>query len=132
MNRKNIKVTKPCSFEEICRNEWDKRRFLPFDKLSFGVWIWYGPGNRLFFSESFFRLVGIPKGMVPNLELLAECIYPDDLERFFGFLEGLVDGVMPGDFTFRVWLGDGEIRWIRCVVGRMGREVVGVCWQLSN
>lgn len=143
MNRKNLKQARPCSFEEICRDELQRQKgisslFYHLGKFDFGVWIWYGLENRLFLSTSFSRMVGIPSGMVPTLELLVECIHPGDLDRFFTFLETLVDGLLPGDLTFRVCLPDGNIRTICCIIGTMGGEwvgvydVVGVCWELDN
>lgn len=117
------------SFERIARRDGARlcfNRVYP-DKVNFGVWIWYGSARRLFLSGSFSVLLGMSEGAVTNLESLAEHIYPGDVERFLRLMEGLLDGICPDDFTFRV--GYQSPRTIQCVVEAMEEgDVVGVCW----
>jgi hypothetical protein len=142
MESKNLKLNEYCSLEAIVRNELGSGNSLfsyHLRKLNFGVWIWFGYGSDLFFSESLLRMVGIPEEMVPTLELVIECIHPDDQDKFLTYLECLLDEEKPENFSFRVWLPNNTERTIMCHVGRLlcdarykGYNVVGVCWQIDN
>jgi PAS domain-containing protein len=126
-------------FNESPGNNHHKYPFfnLPLETINFGVWIWYSSKRQLFLSRSFSAMMGMPEHTSPTLELLAEHIHPDDLDRFFSVLKTMVDGDWPADFTFRVCLPDESIRTIRCIVGKMddecgeGYDVIGVCYQLQ-
>ena len=127
-------LTGKCSWADITSYERNRQRDTLFLRLREGahfvVWIWYGREKRLFLSDGFSEMVGLPKGQTPTLELLAECILPDDLEDFFGFMKGLVMGIGYEFISFRVCLPDGTVRKIGCEIGKMEREVVGSCYEV--
>lgn len=118
-----------CCFEEAATH---KTLSSPRD---FSVWIWNSVKRNLFLSESFCRMVSIPKGEIPTIELLLEYIYPKDVEKFVIVVEGMYKGILPPDFTLRVWLPDKSICTIQCIIGRMRTEwegvydIVGVCYK---
>jgi PAS domain-containing protein len=116
-----------CSYEEIVKNERSKPIFSNYiDRFNFGFWIWYSKDNRLFLSESFSNMVGIPKGSVPSVELLLEYVYANDQEKFLNFWKTLLDGFVPDDFTFQVYMPDGSLRSIRCSVEITSKTGYGV------
>ncbi|HEX3006389.1 MAG TPA: PAS domain-containing protein [Bacteroidales bacterium] len=136
MQSKNMKLNIYCSLANIVQNELARGNSLfsyHLRKLNFGVWIWVGAGSELFFSETLLRMIGIPDEMVPTLELVIDCIHPDDQNMFLTYLERLLDEENPENFSFRVWLPNNTERTIVCQVGRLltgeeGYHVVGVCW----
>lgn len=138
MNAKELNLNEYCSFGTIERIERVKRKGafrLPtgIKDLPIGVWVWYGLEKRLFFSESLLRMIGIPDEMVPTLEGVVDCICLEDQGKFIDILEGLLDGVRPESFSFRVMTMNG-VKKIECCVGVMRTEmegmvdVVGVCY----
>ena len=125
-----------CSWADITRHERNKQQdalfYHPGKGIHFVVWIWYSQKKRLFLSDGFSEMMGIPKGKTPSLEQLAECILSDDLEEFFAFMKEMVQGRRPEHVTFSVCTPDGTVRRIRCDIGMMEDDVVGVCYELFN
>jgi PAS domain-containing protein len=138
MESKNIKINVFCNFKTIASNELAMGNSLfsyHLRKFNFGVWVWVGFGSELFFSESLLQMMGIPEEIIPTLELVIDCIHPDDQEKFLNYLERLLDEEGPENFSFRVWLPNNTERTILCQVGRLltmdkeAYDVIGVCWE---
>jgi PAS domain S-box-containing protein len=105
-----------------------------------GTWDWELPTGRLSCSDETLRLVGIPTDdFVGDVAQVRELIHPDDRERVFSHLEGLLAaGAELYVEEHRMTRRDGSVVWL-ATQGRISYDeaghparLVGVCFDVTH
>jgi len=69
--------------------------------------------NEIYWSDEMYRIYGVEKGNISELDIIYELIHPDDLEIFKNAIDSVFAGNVPEFIEYRIIKPDGEMRFIR-------------------
>ncbi|HSO42448.1 MAG TPA: PAS domain S-box protein [Rhodospirillales bacterium] len=115
----------------------EARLKLAQDAGGVGVWDWDLRANRISWSDSYFRLLGLePSADLQQLPTFYSVVHPDDRERAAADVERALTGTTYRS-EYRVLLPSGEVRWIagqgELLIDAQGRPVrmIGVAYDVT-
>ncbi len=95
-------------------HETQKRLALTLEASSDGYWEWDCPTDELYFSPSYFTILGYKPGeMPPNHRQWSSWVHPEDLKRALEALQGHIEDRTPHfEAEFRAREKTGNWRWL--------------------
>jgi PAS domain S-box-containing protein len=104
-------ITESLDFEEMRKGQETLR--LALESAKMGAWEWHPDTGKIYWSDSFFSLLGYRKGEVqPSEEAWWRRIHPEDIAKIESWMPEVLG--KPTEFRneFRIVRPDGEIVWI--------------------
>jgi PAS domain S-box-containing protein len=99
-------------------NAIDKRHRLAAETTGIGTWFPDPFSGKLIWSDNCKALLGLPKDVVPNLELLASIVHSEDRAAFLSVLQARANSLETIEHEYRVVWPDGSIHWLQSAGGR--------------
>jgi PAS domain S-box-containing protein len=123
--------------QALARSEDRLHRAL--DAARMGTWFWSVKSNTLSWDENLRQLYGLASGeSVTNYEQFLARVHPDDRNFVADVVQRTMEDGGNLDYTFRILLPDGRVRWI-ADQGEIGRDesgnpiyLTGVCTDVTD
>jgi PAS domain S-box-containing protein len=114
----------PLKQSEAALRESEQRLDLVVKSSELGLWSWDLPFGKLVCNEKCREHFGISADEPVTLDVLFQCLHPDDRERTREAIERAIRDGNPYDHDYRTFDPDGQMRWIRAF-GRVLRDESG-------
>lgn len=131
-----VDITERKAVENALRDS-EARLKLAQDAGGVGVWDWDLRGGKITWSDSYFRLLGLPPSAdLQRLSTFYSAVHPDDRERAAADVERTLAGA-PYRSEYRVLHSNGEVRWIagqgQLLTDSSGRpaRMIGVAYDVT-
>ena len=69
--------------------------------------------NEIYWSDEMYRIYGVDKGKVSEIDIIYELIHPNDLEIFRSAIDSAFNGNVPEFVEYRIIRPDGKMRHLR-------------------
>jgi len=101
---------------------------------SFG---WKPDTGEIVWSEETYRIFGYDHAVKPTIDLLAQCVHPEDRPDFLKVIESASAGATQFEHTYRWLLADGSIKHVHAVAHALqdasgNREFVGAATDVTS
>lgn len=104
-----------------------------------GSWVWDLDTRRITCSDEYCRILGLAnQDSLPNVDVLAQCIHPEDRARVIALLHTAREDREPFSTDHRIVRPDGQVRWLRAqaafVPGAHGApdQVLGIVLDITD
>jgi PAS domain S-box-containing protein len=100
-----------------------------------GSFAWEIASGEITWSDETYRIFDIDRAVKPNLDLILECVHPDDRQLIQSQLDRSAQGALDYDCEFRLLTRNGQTRFLHIRARRMkfeADEVVGAVMDLTE
>ncbi|MEX2542414.1 MAG: ATP-binding protein [Trueperaceae bacterium] len=122
---------------EVARDRSEERLSITSEAVGIGTWSWDLETGELVWSDSMKDLLGVPRDVVPSLELFIELVHPEDRPVLAEMSASPDESVETSEMTYRLLRRDGGVAWVaaryRTFPGEDGRgQQVGAMYEITD
>lgn len=101
---------------EVKYKDLTERLLLATSAVNFGVWDWDLETNEFYWDDAMYKLFGTSRKQYPNpVHIFQQCVHPEDYEQAWIGIEEAYKRNEQCENTFRIIIGDNEIRYINVI-----------------
>lgn len=101
--------------DEVLKSRiYEERYRFALDDSAIGVWDWDIKTDIVFYSSESLRILEVESDdLFENWERWHKAVHPEDLQRYFSFIQSCFDGeTITYEYSYRVLTSSGKYKWI--------------------